>query len=349
MNMIVLVTGGAGYIGSHCCKVLAEHGFTPVVYDNLSTGHRDAVRWGELVEGDVRDRARLEAVLQRHRPALVMHFAALALVGESVSQPQLYWDVNTGGTLSLLEAMRATGIDKLVFSSTCAVYGEPEQVPIAESAPKAPLNPYGASKLTAEWMMESFDAAHGIRSARLRYFNAFGAAPDGTIGEHHQPETHLVPLVFDAVLGRSAGFRILGTDYPTADGTAVRDFVHVLDIAAAHLAAARHLINGGASCAVNLGTGEGVSVAEMVRAVERVTGRRVPVAQAPRRPGDPARLVADPSAAARLLGWRAERSALDAAVRDAWNWHQARFGGAVGTEGSAAAPEPEGETGGATL
>ena len=325
MTQTVLVTGGAGYIGSHCCKLLASAGYRPVVYDDLSTGHRDFVKWGPLVEGDIRDRGKLADVLAAHRPALVMHFAALALVGDSVVQPERYWDVNVGGVFALLEAMRATGCDKLVFSSSCAVYGEPEAMPIDEQTTKVPVNPYGASKLTAEWMMESFDRAHGLKSVRLRYFNACGADPEGEIGEDHSPETHLIPLILDVALGRSESISIFGTDYPTPDGTAVRDYIHVLDLAAAHLAAAEHLLAGGKTTAVNLGTGAGASVAEVIGAVERVTGCKIAKVSGPRRAGDPPRLVANPVLAESLLGWRVQRSALETAIADAWAWHQARF------------------------
>jgi len=325
MRETVLVTGGAGYIGSHCCKLLASAGYRPVVYDDLSTGHRDFVKWGPLVEGDIRDRGKLADALAAHRPALVMHFAALALVGESVVQPERYWDVNVGGVFALLEAMRATGCDKLVFSSSCAVYGEPEAMPIDEQTIKAPVTPYGASKLTAEWMMESFDQAHGLKSVRLRYFNACGADPEGEIGEDHAPETHLIPLILDVALGRRESISIFGADYPTPDGTAVRDYIHVLDLAAAHLAAAEHLLGGGETAAVNLGTGEGASVAEVVAAVERVTGQKIAAVPGPRRTGDPPRLVANPTLAGSLLGWKARRPALDTAIADAWAWHQSRF------------------------
>jgi UDP-arabinose 4-epimerase len=325
MTKTVLVTGGAGYIGSHCCKVLASAGYHPVVYDDLSTGHRDLVKWGPLVEGDIRDRSKLADCLATHRPALVMHFAALALVGESVTQPERYWDVNVGGVFALLETMRATGCDKLVFSSSCAVYGEPDAMPIDEQATKSPVNPYGASKLTAEWMMESFDRAHGLKSVRLRYFNACGADPDGEIGEDHSPETHLIPLVLEVAHGQRESISIFGTDYPTPDGTAVRDYIHVLDLAAAHLAAAEHLLGGGKTAAVNLGTGEGVSVADVIGTVERVTGRKVAAVSGPRRAGDPPRLVANPALAESLLGWKARRSGLETAIADAWAWHQSRF------------------------
>jgi UDP-glucose-4-epimerase GalE len=254
-----------------------------------------------------------------------MHFAALSLVGESLTQPERYWDVNVGGVFALLEAMRATGCDKLVFSSSCAVYGEPQSMTIDEQTTKAPVNPYGASKLTAEWMMESYDRAHGLKSIRLRYFNACGADPEGEIGEDHAIETHLIPLVLDVALGRRQNISIFGTDYPTPDGTAVRDYIHVLDLAAAHLAAAEHLLGGAKTAAVNLGTGEGASVGEVIDAVERVTGRKIAAVSGPRRDGDPPRLVANPARAESLLGWKAQRPALEAAIADAWAWHRARF------------------------
>ena len=324
MKKKILVTGGAGYIGSHCCKLLAANGYRPVVYDNRSTGHRDFVKWGPLIEGDIRNREYLQKVVALERPAAVMHFAALALVGESVDAPDRYWDVNVGGTLALLEAMRAGGCDKLVFSTTCAVYGETTTIPIDEETAKAPVSPYGASKLTAEWMMESYDRAYGLRSVRLRYFNACGADPDGEIGEDHSPETHLIPLILDVALGRRENISIFGADYPTLDGTAIRDYVHVIDIAAAHLEALDYLLSGGETVAVNLGTGEGASVAAVIAAVERVTGRKVATRSASRRNGDPAQLVANPAFVAKLLGWRA-MSTLEEAVQDAWRWHQARF------------------------
>jgi UDP-arabinose 4-epimerase len=325
MTETVLVTGGAGYIGSHCCKQLSTAGYRPVVYDDLSTGHRDFVKWGPLVEGDIRDRQRLIDTLTTYRPALVMHFAALSLVGDSVAVPERYWDVNVGGVFALLEAMRTTGCDKLVFSSTCAVYGEPGAMPIDEENTKAPVNPYGASKLTAELMMESFDRAHGLRSVRLRYFNAAGADPEGEVGEDHSRETHLIPLVLDAALGRRESISVFGTDYPTPDGTAVRDYIHVLDLATAHLSAARHLLGGGKTAAVNLGTGEGASVAEVIGVAERVTGRRIPTVSVPRRAGDAPSLIANPAMAEKLLGWKAQASALETVIADAWAWHKAHF------------------------
>lgn len=321
----ILVTGGAGYIGSHCCKALAEAGFEPVTFDNLSMGHREAVRWGPLIEGDMRNADALHAAMREARPQAVLHFAALALVGESTAHPERYYTVNVGGTLNLLEAMRAANVRRLVFSSTCAVYGEPDRVPIVESTPKDPINPYGASKLACERMMEDFDDAHAIRSVRLRYFNAAGADPAAETGEWHDPETHLIPLVLDAALGRRPAISIFGTDYPTADGTALRDYIHVMDLADAHVAALRHLLGGGDSAAVNLGTGRGASVKEVIRTVETVTGRKVPVREEARRAGDPPALIADPSRAGALLKWRA-RADLDSMVEDAWRWHLELYG-----------------------
>jgi UDP-glucose-4-epimerase GalE len=325
-NPSVLVVGGAGYIGSHCCKALHATGFMPVVYDNLSTGHRDFVKWGSLVEGDIRDGVRLVSVLKECRPVAVMHFAALALVGESVVDPSKYWNVNVGGALALLDAMHEAEVDKLVFSSTCAVYGEPAIVPMHEEVPKIPVNPYGASKLAAERMMDDFGAAYGLRSVRLRYFNACGADPALEIGEDREIETHLIPLILDAALERCPAISIFGTDYPTPDGTAIRDYIHVVDLADAHTKALHYLIGGGQTIALNLGTGQGASVADVILAAERVVGHAIPKFNSARRLGDPARLVADPQKAARVLEWRAHRSELDAILSDAWAWRRARFG-----------------------
>ena len=321
----VLVTGGAGYIGSHCCKALATAGFEPVAYDNLNTGHRDLVRWGELVEGDIRDRSALDAAFVAHKPVAVMHFAALSLVGQSVADPGPYWDVNIGGSLNILNAMRTHGVPAIVFSSTAAVYGDTDVPLIGEDQPKNPTSPYGATKLAVETMMDQFDVAHGLKSARLRYFNACGADRDGEIGEDHTPETHLIPLVLDVALGRRPEIAIFGSDYPTPDGTAVRDYIHVEDLASAHLAALNHLLAGGKTFAANLGTGQGASVAEVVAAAEKAVGKPVARRMADRRAGDPASLVADPSLAARMLGWKAEASSMDRILADAWAWHRKRF------------------------
>ena len=320
MLQSILVTGGAGYVGSHACKALAAAGYRPVVYDSLSRGHRGAVKWGPLIEGDLHERDRLTEAMRAHRIEAVMHFAAFAYVGESVSRPELYYRNNVVGTLSLLDAMREAGVDRIVFSSTCAVYGTPETVPIRETTAKAPLNPYGDTKLAIERALHWYGAAHGLRYAALRYFNAAGADPDDEIGENHDPETHLIPLVLRAALGRGETLRIFGTDYPTRDGTAIRDYIHVTDLADAHVRALRRLAQGGDSIELNLGTGSGHSVREVVAAVERVTGRPAPYREAPRRSGDPPELVADATLACQRLGWSPRYSDLDTIVRTALAW-----------------------------
>ncbi|MEJ8572853.1 UDP-glucose 4-epimerase GalE [Microbaculum marinum] len=333
MSTPVLVVGGAGYIGAHACKALARAGFQPVVYDDLSTGHADFVKWGPLVTGDVRDREGVEKALRQWRPAAVMHFAALALVGESMRDPGRYYDVNVVGTLRLLQAMVACGVRDLVFSSSCAVYGDPGVDRISENLAERPVNPYGATKLACERMMGDFETAQRVRSVRLRYFNAAGADPGGDIGERHDPETHLVPIVIAAALDRSAvPVEIFGSDYPTPDGTAIRDYVHVCDLADAHVAAVRYLQEGGASRTVNLGTGAGASVSEVIAAVESVTGVDVPTRRSHRRAGDPPRLVADPTRAETLLGWRARSTQLRTMVEDACRWHR-RAGPAMAVTG----------------
>lgn len=314
----VLVTGGAGYIGAHTCKALARAGFTPVSYDDLSNGHGEAVRWGPLEEGDVLDAARLAQVIERWRPAAAVHFAGLIEVGLSVGEPARFRRVNVEGSRTLFAALAAAGIGTLVFSSSAAVYGEPETTPIPESHPIRPLNPYGEGKAEVEAML----ARSGLRFAALRYFNAAGADPEGEIGEAHEPESHALPLAIQAALGQRARFRVFGRDYPTSDGTAVRDYVHVSDLARAHVAALERLLAGAASMALNLGTGTGVSVAELVAAVGAVVGRPVPAEDAPRRPGDPAVLVADPARARDLLDWRAEIDDFAAIVRTAVAWHR---------------------------
>ncbi len=316
----VLVTGGAGYVGSHACKALATAGYRPVVLDDLSRGHAAAVQWGPLEVGSIADRARLDAVLERHRPSAVLHFAAFAYVGESMSEPLAYYRNNVGGTVTLLEAMRDHAIGRLVFSSTCATYGVPRELPIPESHPQEPINPYGRSKLMVERILADVDAAHGLRSIALRYFNAAGADPDGEIGEQHEPETHLVPLVLEAAAGRRERVTIHGTDYDTPDGTCLRDYIHVTDLAEAHVLALRALEHGAASTAYNLGNGRGFSVREVIRAVERVTGREVPVASGPRRAGDPAALVGSAVRAMQELGWSPRHADLEQIVATAWAW-----------------------------
>lgn len=319
----VIVTGGAGYIGSHTCKALAAAGFTPVTYDNLSTGNRWAVRWGPLEIGDISDIARLREVFRRHRPVGVVHFAALALVGESVAEPALYYRQNVAGTMAVLEAARAMGLPPFVFSSTCAVYGVPPEGAIAEDMAKAPINPYGASKLMVERILADYGTAYNLRAAVLRYFNAAGADPDGEIGEFRAIETHVVPNTIEALLGRKPTVKIFGLDYPTADGTAVRDYVHVSDLALAHVRALERLLGGAESFVCNLGTGKGASVMEIITRLERISNLRVPLEHAPRRPGDPPSLVADPTRSRALLGaGLTERSDLETILRTALAWHQ---------------------------
>lgn len=324
MKPAVLVVGGAGYIGSHACKALARAGYLPVAYDDLSLGHAHAVKWGPLEVGDIADAARLADTLARHRPVGAMHFAAFAAVGESVADPARYYRNNVAGTLVLLDALRAAGIGRFVFSSTCAVYGTPARVPIAEDTPRLPVNPYGRTKLMVEQALEDYGRAYGLGWTALRYFNAAGADPDGEIGEEHDPETHLIPRAFMAARGDIERLDLFGDDYPTPDGTCVRDYVHVSDLAEAHVAALRRLEAGGASRAFNLGTGRGCSVQEVLHAVARIVGRPVPTRLAPRRAGDPPELVADPARARDELGFVPRLSGLDTIVTTAWRRFAAR-------------------------
>jgi len=322
----VLVTGGAGYIGSHACKALAAEGYTPIAFDNMVYGHRDAVRWGPLEEGDILDRSRLDQVIAAYRPAAVMHFAAYAYVGESVADPRRYYRNNVAGTLSLLESVVDHDIERFVFSSSCATYGVPVAIPIPESHDQHPITPYGRSKRIIEQMLEDFGAAYGLRSTSLRYFNAAGADADGLIGEDHDPETHLIPLALDAAAGRRSEITVFGDDYDTPDGTCIRDYVHVSDLAGAHMLALRALESGSASAAYNLGTGAGYSVREVVQMVREVTGRHLRETTGSRRAGDPPRLISDASRIRRELGWSPRFPDLRTMVETAWNWHRARFG-----------------------
>lgn len=316
----VLVTGGAGYVGAHTCLALAEAGYSPVVYDNLSNGQARAVQWGPLEVGDIRDGARLDEVIARHSPIAILHFAALIEVGESVRFPGRFYDNNVAGAVSLIEAARRAGIDKLVFSSTCATYGEPVQLPMDETHPQSPLNPYGRTKLMIEQALADYDAYTGFRSVSLRYFNAAGADDQGRIGESHEPETHAIPLALQTALGQREHFSLFGNDYDTRDGTAVRDYVHVLDLADAHVRALEYLLDGGETTAFNLGTGTGTTVKELIAAIQRTTNRALPVQLSERRQGDAPSLVADSSRAKAVLGWEPRRS-LDDIVRSAWKWH----------------------------
>ena len=323
-NKTILVTGGAGYIGSHACQALARSGYLPITYDNLVYGHRWAVRWGPLEEGDIGDRARLDAVIEQYQPAAVMHFAAYSYVGESVLDPGKYYRNNVAGSLTLLEAMRDHGIGQIVFSSTCATYGVPEQVPIDEHHAQRPINPYGASKLMIERMLVDFATAYGLGWIALRYFNAAGADPDAEIGELHEPETHLIPLVLDAASDARPSITVYGTDYDTPDGTCIRDYIHVSDLADAHVLALRSLQSGGPGAAYNLGNGKGFSVQEVIALARDITGREIPVVVGPRRPGDPPRLVADASRARQALGWQPRHPSLAAILESAWRWHLKR-------------------------
>ncbi len=318
MKPVVLVVGGAGYVGSHTCAALADAGYVPVTLDDLSTGYEDAVRFGPFVRGDVRDADTLDAAMTEHAPVAVLHFAALSLVGESVADPVRYWRDNVLGAAELVAACVRHGVRSFVFSSSAAVYGTPASVPIPETAPLLPVNPYGRTKRAVEELLEDAHAAHGLRSFRLRYFNAAGAEPARGLAERHEPETHLIPLVLQVATGDREHIAMFGTDYPTPDGTCVRDYVHVADLADAHVAALRALLDGHAGGALNLGTGRGASVREVIEVARDVTGHPIPAVEAPRRAGDPAALVADPGRAGTELGWVPTRSDLRSMVADAW-------------------------------
>ena len=324
----VLVTGGAGYIGAHACKALARRGFTPVVFDDLSTGWAESVKWGPLVRGDLMDRSAINAALADHRPVAVMHFAALSLVGEAMRDPARYWRVNVGGALNLWEACVAAGVRNVVLSSTCATYGDHDGVLLTEDTPQRPLNAYGGSKLAVEGMLRDFGIAYGIDHVIFRYFNVAGADPEGELGEQHLPETHLIPLMLDAVAGKRPALTVFGTDYPTPDGTCVRDYVHVADLAAAHVLGLRRLLDGKGGGTYCLGTGRGFSVREVIEASRGVTNREVPVILGERRPGDAASLVMSSCRAISELGWEPQHSSLRKMIGDAWAWAQKPgFGG----------------------
>ena len=318
----ILVTGGAGYIGSHACKALKAAGHVPVTFDNLDTGWRAAVKFGPFEEGDLADRARLDEVFAAHRPEAVMHFAALSQVGESMRDPGRYWRSNVLGSLNLIEAAVAAGCLDFVFSSTCATYGEQDGVTLDETCAQAPINAYGASKRAIEDMLRDFGAACGLRSVIFRYFNVAGADPEAEVGEFHQPETHLVPLILQAIDGQRPALTIHGTDYDTPDGTCIRDYVHVSDLVDAHVAGLRRLLDGAEGRIYNLGTGKGFSVREVVDQSRAVTNREVPIVEGPRRPGDAVRLVSGSTRATEELGWRPDRSTMAQMIGDAWRWHQ---------------------------
>jgi UDP-glucose 4-epimerase len=325
----ILVTGGAGYIGSHAVLALKQAGYKVVIFDNLEYGHQELVKSVldvELVVGDTRDRAALDQVFTTHKIDAVMHFAAYIAVGESVEKPGMYYENNVMGTLNLIEAMRAADIHKLVFSSTCAVYGIPETTPIVEDCPFAPISPYATSKLMVENILSDFDTAHNFKSVRFRYFNASGADPSGRLGEDHTPETHLVPLVLFAAMGKREHISVYGTDYPTPDGTCIRDYIHVQDLATAHVLGLGYLLKGGDSQVFNLGNGNGYSVKEVIETAKKVTGKEIKVVYGDRRAGDPSILVGSSDRVRKVLGWNPEFPKLEDIIAHAWQWHQKRHG-----------------------
>jgi UDP-glucose 4-epimerase len=326
----ILVTGGAGYIGSHAVLALQQAGYDVIVLDNLVYGHRDIVETvlkTEFVEGDTNDRPLLDQLFATHDIAAVMHFAAYAYVGESVSEPAKYYQNNVVGTLTLLDAMRAAGVDKFVFSSTCATYGVPTTVPIPEDHPQNPINPYGMTKLMVEKVLQDYDKAYNLRSVRFRYFNAAGADPESRLGEDHAPETHIIPLVLLTALGKRESVSIFGTDYPTPDGTCIRDYIHVTDLAQAHVLGLEYLLKGGETTVFNLGNGNGFSVKEVIETARQITGREIPAIECPRRPGDPPALVGGSDRARSVLGWNPQYADLAQILTHAWKWHQQRHGG----------------------
>jgi UDP-arabinose 4-epimerase len=316
----ILVTGGAGFVGSHACKALARAGYRPVTFDNLERGHKQAVKWGPLERGDLRDKADLERAFETWRPSVVMHFAAYAYVGESTAEPLKYYENNVGGTAKLLKACKDFDCWNFIFSSSCATYGIPARLPLREGDPQRPVNPYGQTKLIVERMLKEAEDAHGIKHITLRYFNAAGADPDGELGEAHEPETHLIPLVLFAAMGRRPTIQIFGSDYPTPDGTCIRDYVHVSDLADAHVAAIDWLAQGKLSNSFNLGNGHGFSVAEVVRTTQEITGMAISTYMCPRRVGDPPTLISDSSRARNLLGWQPKYPGLDEQITHAWKW-----------------------------
>lgn len=322
VQQYVLVTGGAGYIGAHACKVLAANGFVPVSFDNFATGHAAAVKFGPLAQGDLTDRTSIDAAFAAWKPVAVMHFAALSLVGESVADPGRYWRVNVGGSLNLIEASLAAGCRNMVFSSTCATYGDHDGVLLDEDTPQRPINAYGATKRAIEEMLGHFALSHGLNHVIFRYFNVAGADPDGDVGEAHDPETHLIPVMLDAIAGKREGLTLHGTDYATPDGTCIRDYVHVMDLAEAHVLGLQHLLEGKGNRVFNLGTGHGFSVRQVIDHARIVTNRAVPLTEGPRRAGDAAKLVSGSTRAAAELGWMPRRSTLPQMIADAWRWAQ---------------------------
>ncbi|MEZ4529368.1 MAG: UDP-glucose 4-epimerase GalE [Desulfobacterales bacterium] len=322
MKENILVVGGAGYIGSHMCKYLAGKGYRPVVLDSLVYGHPQAVKWGPLIKGNVSDTGLLRQVFSEYDFAAVMHFAAFAYVGESVTNPAKYYRNNVAATIALLEIMGEKKVTHFIFSSSCATYGNPLEIPITENHPQNPINPYGRSKLMVEQILSDFEKAYGLNSVSLRYFNAAGADPDRELGEDHRPETHLIPLILQTVLGKRKSLHVFGADYPTKDGTCIRDYIHINDLAHAHLLALERLLNKGGTAAYNLGNGEGYSVKEVIDMAEKVTGQRVPFEIKPRREGDPAVLIGSAEKAMKELGWNPRFPDLKTIMQTAWDWHR---------------------------
>jgi UDP-glucose 4-epimerase len=318
----ILVTGGAGYIGAHCCKELAQKGFHPITIDNLVYGHKDFVRWGQFFEGDVGNPAHLKQCFSRHKIDAVMHFAAYAYVGESVQDPLKYYENNVRNTIQLLHAVLENGVGYFVFSSTCATYGDPQKIPIAEDHPLNPINPYGKTKRMIEQILQDYHFAYGLKYISLRYFNAAGADPDAQVGEDHDPETHLIPLVLDVAAGKSRAIKVFGSDYATPDGTCIRDYIHVTDLARAHTLAIERLVEGAGSSVYNLGNGQGFSVLEVIKRARKITGKDIAVENANRRPGDPPVLIASNAKAVKELGWQPRYAGLDDIIGTAWKWHQ---------------------------
>ncbi|MGD8963025.1 MAG: UDP-glucose 4-epimerase GalE [Desulfobacterales bacterium] len=320
--MNILVTGGAGYIGSHCCKALSQRGLHPVTLDNLVYGHRNFVRWGEFFQGDVGNTADLKKLFNQHQIDAVMHFAAYAYVGESVQEPIKYYENNLRNTVELLHAVVENDVQYFVFSSTCATYGNPEKIPIDEKHPQNPVNPYGRTKRMIEEILKDYAAAYDLKYTSLRYFNAAGADPDGEIGEDHDPETHLIPLVLDVAAAKRASIKVFGTDYQTPDGTCIRDYIHVTDLAEAHILALQRLMDGAESCCYNLGTGQGFSVLDVIERARKITGKNIRAENTDRRPGDPPVLIASNEKAIAELSWNPVYADLDDIIGTAWRWHQ---------------------------
>ena len=322
----ILIVGGAGYIGSHINKLLANNGYNTIIYDNLSTGHKKLARWGEFILGDLSDTCQLDILFSKYDIDCVMHFAAFAYVGESVQNPEKYYQNNVSATLNLLKAMLKHNVKKFIFSSSCATFGEPEKMPIIENTPQNPINPYGRTKLMIEQVLQDYSDAYGLKYSALRYFNAAGCDKDGEIGEDHTPETHIIPLVLDAAMGRRDSITVFGEDYPTPDGSCIRDYIHVEDLAVVHKLAMEYLLDGGESSVFNIGTGVGNSVKELIAAAQKITGVDFKVNIGDRRPGDPPLLVASSDKARTVLGWEPKYTNIEDIIATAWNWHKINFG-----------------------